>query len=90
MGLYVEPQGDKVAWFEANGVAWIPAPGAGVPSDALPVVLLRQGFIALGVAYNKRELIRFVQSRPDGVWKLILKSTLREVVPGAKRLREFK
>jgi len=90
MGLYVEPQGDKAAWFESTGVQWHPGQGEPIHSNYLPVVLLKQGYIALGVAYNAKELQRFVTGRPDGHWKLMPKAVLRSLVPGANKMKEFK
>jgi len=86
MGLYAEPTGDKTKWFEEFGQDW---DGVVIPKNTLPVVHLRQGFIALGVAYDARELLRFRQGRPDGVWKVFPLALLREVVPGAKKMKEF-
>ncbi len=88
MGLYVEPAGDKKAWFEANGTTWNTG---SIPEGTLPVVMLpNPGFVALGVAYNKAELSRFLHSRPDGIWKVVSKALLRELVPEANKMKEFR
>ena len=94
MGLYVEPAGDKDIWIKEHGtetsivanaaIAW-----ASVPSDRMLVALMYQGFISLGCAYRKSELQRFITGRPDAIWYLVPKAVLREVVPGAKKMKEF-
>ena len=89
MGLYVEvPEKDK--WIQENGTRFYGKGFDNCPTDHLPVILLHQGFIALGVAYNAKEFLRFLGGRPDGAWYTVPKARLREVTPGAKGMKEFK
>jgi hypothetical protein len=91
MGLYAEPQGDKLEWiqqFPEMEQGFIQSPFAN--QAVLPVVCLQQGFTALGVAYNDREYKRFRQGRSDGRWYLVPKVELRKVVPGGEKMKELR
>lgn len=93
MGLYCEPQGNKQEWINRVGLpvgSLVLARHFDEPQDTLPVVLLEQGFVALGVAYSKSELKRFMQGRQDGIWFLVPKSELRKVVPGGEKMKELR
>ena len=89
MGLYVEVA-DKKAW--ARKQVCVETPKTVLKTDEyLPVAYLDNGaFLALAVAFNKKELERLKNGRPDAAWMLVAKEELRKLVPGGERLKEFK
>ena len=86
MGLYINVAGDnKLQWLNDNGKqiedALLLDYEFGSFEPNLPVIYVRnRGFDAAGIAYSKRELMRFlvgIEGRPYAVF-LVPKTTLRE------------
>lgn len=85
MGLYIDPEGDKLAFLtEANAkrITFVAAMADDLKGDSLPCAYVDNGdFDAIAIGYSKEEVYRFAYGRPDATWYLVPKTALAPWLP---------